>query len=63
MMQDRRPRNRLRESLVMGGDTLDLETLSSDLLSPTLLGDPAAQTGSELLCIAPCACWNDAATD
>ena len=45
MFQSRRPRNRLRESLVMGGDTLDLDLLSSDLLSPTLLGSPAATPG------------------
>jgi hypothetical protein len=45
MYEGRRPKNRLRESLVRGGDTLDLDLLSSDLLSPTLLGSPAARGG------------------
>lgn len=45
-MQGRRSGNRLRESLVMAGENLDLESLSSDLLSPTL-STQAAKTSKQ----------------
>ena len=43
MYQSSRPRNRLRESLLMIGEKIDLDSVSSDLLSPTLFSAEGAQ--------------------